>query len=442
MNRINRRDFLRTSAATAALSGFGPLILSAAKSGPSAPPNERVGLALIGCGNMGSSDLFEMVATGQVEVPAVCDVDDSRAAEVADRVERLQKRRPRTERDFRRVLEMKDIDAVAVGAPDHWHALITVLACDAGKDVYVEKPACHEMAEGLAVIKAARDNKRVVQLGTQLRSTEHMRSAVDYVRSGKLGRIGFCRAWICDHGRTLRGGPGGEPLKSVDYDFWLGPAPARPFHPDCFHREWRWFSNYGTGQLGDRGAHLLDIVRWGMNVDYPVAIASAGGLYNFRDGRDTPDTQVVTYDFPEFSVVWEHRQWSNRSPETNRSLGFAFYGADASLVVDYNGWQVHGEPKGEVIADAKGSLDHNAHVQNFLECVRTRRQPVADIETGFKTTAWCLTGIIAQKLGRKVKFDAATQRFVGDDEANRLLARPYRAPWKMPERYLPAATGA
>jgi predicted dehydrogenase len=291
------------------------------------------------------------------------------------------------------------------------------------------------MAEGWAMIRAARDNRRVVQLGTQLRSTEHIQSAVEYVRSGKLGRIGFCRAWICDHGRRLRGGPGGAPPAGVDYNLWLGPAPARPFHPDCFHKEWRWFSNYGTGQLGDRAVHLLDIVRWGMNVDYPVAVASSGGLYNFRDGRDTPDTQTVIYDFPEFSIVWEHRQWSARSPETNRSLGFAFYGSDASMVVDYGGWQVYSEPKGELVASAKGTLNHEAHVKNFLDCVKSRKPPIADIETGFKTTTWCLTGIISQKLGRKLRFDAAAQRFVGDDEANRLLARPYRTPWKMPEKY-------
>jgi len=390
---------------------------------------------------MGTSDLSAMMATGKVEVPAVCDVDDSQAARIADEVERRQKKRPGTERDFRRILDRRDIDAVIVATPDHWHALIAILACDAGKDVYVEKPACHEMAEGWAMIKAARENKRVVQLGTQLRSTAHMRTAVDYVRSGKLGRIGLCRGWICDRCGTLRGGEGGQAPRGVDYDLWLGPAPAGPFRPDYFHGTWRWFGNYGTGQLGDRGVHLLDIVRWAMNVDYPAAIASTGGLFNFRDGRDTPDTQVVTYDFPEFGVVWEHRQWSNHSLE-NRGLGFAFYGSDATLVVDYGGWQVYGEPKGEVIESAKGELNHQAHVQNFLDCVRTRQRPVADIETGFKTTAWCLTGIIAQKLGHKLKFDAATQRFFGDDEANHLLARPYRAPWKMPQKYWVAPANA
>ena len=435
MQKINRRDFLGRGGSAAALAGLGPLILSAANRGPSVAPASRIGVALVGCGNQGSADLYEMMKTGLVEVAAVCDVDDSHAAKVAAEVERRQKKRPRTERDFRRILDMKDVHAIVVGTPDHWHALMTILACDAGKDVYVEKPACHEIAEGLAMIKAARGNKRVVQLGTQLRSTEHMRSAVDYVRSGKLGRIGLCRAWICDHGRRLRSGSGGNPPKGVDYDFWLGPAPARPFHPDCFHREWRWFGNYGTGQLGDRATHLLDIVRWGMNVELPAAVASTGGIFNFRDGRDTPDTQVVTYDLPEFCVVWEHRQWSNHAFD-NQSLGFAFYGSDATLVGGYNGWEVISEPKGRVVERAKGSLNHLAHVRNFLECVASRERPTADIETGFTTTVWCLMGIIAQRVGRKLRFDAATKRFVGDDEANRLLSRAYRSPWNIPERYL------
>ena len=434
MRTINRRRFLKSSGAAAVWAGISPMILSAAKSGPRAAPNERIAVALIGCGNQGSSDLYAAMASGMVEVPVVCDVDDSHAAKVAAEVERRQKKRPRTVRDFRKVLEMPDLQAVIVGTPDHWHALIAVLACDAGKDVYVEKPACHELAEGLAMIKATRENRRVVQLGTQLRSTRHMKTAVDVVRSGKLGRVGFCRAWICNHGRQLKGGPGGQPPQSVDYDFWLGPAPARPFHPDCFHREWRWFSPYGTGQLGDRATHLLDIVRWAMNVEYPRAVASAGGIFFHRDGRDTPDTQVVTYDLPDFTVVWEHRQWSARSPESS-GLGFAFYGADATLVVNYKGWEVHGEPKGDVIASEKGSLDHKGHLQNFLDCVRSRRRPNADIEIGFATTAWPLMGIVAQKVGRKLTFDPAARRFAGDDEANRLLARSYRSPWTMPERY-------
>ncbi|MCX8037941.1 MAG: Gfo/Idh/MocA family oxidoreductase [Candidatus Sumerlaeia bacterium] len=435
MRTLSRRAFLQSGIASGSILAGTPWVLAAAGKKRPVSPGERIGVALIGCGNQGAKDLYAMIATGQVDVPVVCDVDDSQAGKVAGEVERRLNRRPHTERDFRRVLERPDVGAVIVATPDHWHALMTVLACDAGKDVYVEKPACHEMAEGRAMIRAARENRRIVQMGTQLRSTPHMKSAVDYVRSGKLGRVGFCRAWICDHGRQLKGGPGGKPPQGVDYDLWLGPAPARSFHPDCFHREWRWFGDYGTGQLGDRAAHLLDIVRWGMNVDFPKAVASSGGIFYHRDGRDTPDTQVVTYDFPEFTVVWEHRQWSRRGPDAP-SLGFAFYGSDATLVVDYNGWEVHSEPKGDVVEKTEGALDHAAHVAHFLECVRSRHLPHADIETGVTTAAWCLMGIIAQKTGRTLRFDTAAGRFVADDEASRLLARPYRAPWKMPEKYL------
>ncbi len=435
MKTLSRRAFLRSGIVTGSvLAGTSWISAAAGKIRP-ASPNDRIGVALIGCGNQGARDLHAIIAAGQVDVPVVCDVDDSHAERIADEVERRWNRRPRTERDFRRVLERPDVGVVIVATPDHWHALITVLACEAGKDVYVEKPACHEMAEGRAMIRAARENRRVVQLGMQLRSTPHMKSAVDYVRSGKLGRVGFCRAWMCSQGRALKGGPGSNPPQGVDYDLWLGPAPARPFHPDRFHREWRWFGDYGTGQLGDRAVHLLDIVRWGMNVEFPKAVWSSGGIFHYRDGRDTPDTQIVTYDFSEFTVVWEHRQGSRRGPDAP-SLGLAFYGSDATLVADYSGWEVHREPAGEVVEKTRGALEHAAHIATFLECVRSRRRPNADIETGVTTTAWCLLGIIAQKTRRKLQFDAAAGRFVGDDEANRLLARPYRAPWKMPEKYL------
>jgi len=436
MKSMNRRDFIRKSSLAAVWMGMGaevlaPRIVSGTERTRAASANEKILLGLVGCGGMGSNDLYAMMDTGIVEVVAVCDVDDSHSAGVAKEVESQQGKSPKVEKDFRRVIGNRDIDAVVVGTPDHWHALVTIYACRAGKDVYVEKPLCHEIAEGLAMIKAARQNRRVVQQGTQLRSTEHMKTAVEYVRSGKLGKIGLCRAWIVGKHSPLSHGPDRDPPKGVNYDMWLGPAPRRRFNPDCFHVNWRWFKDYGTGQFGDRAVHLLDIVRWAMNVDYPEAIASTGGIFYLHDGRDTPDTQVVTFDFPGFSVVWEHRMWCNH-PIENRGLGFAFYGSEGTLVVDYAGWKVYSEAKGEVVAEQSGSLNHDAHVRNFLECVKNRKRPNADVETGYKTTSWCLLGTIAQRLGRKVHFDARRQRFIRDDEANRMLSRPYRAPWRLP----------
>ncbi len=255
-----------------------------------------------------------------VEVAAVdCDIDQSAVEETAQgRAGGAQKRQPRVEKDIRKVLEDRDVDALVVATPDHWHALATVWACQAGKHVYVEKPVSHNLVEGRRMIEAARKHDRVVQVGLQRRSGAHFQSAAEFVRSGRLGKIPFARAWIAGNRKSIGRKPDGEPPAGVDYDLWLGPAPERPFNPNRFHYNWRWNWDYGTGEIGNNGVHGLDVVRWVVGLDAPLRVTSGGGKLYYDDDQQTPDTQAVTFDFPATTVVWEHRVWSKTGPGGRR----------------------------------------------------------------------------------------------------------------------------
>jgi len=439
MRRLNRREFIRAGGVgfAAVAAGFAARSASVSKPVRKVGPCEKVGLALVGCGKRGTADILALSATGRAEVLAVCDPDRSRAERTAALVERRSRRRPLVARDFRLLLERADVEAVVVAPPDHWHALATILACEAGKDVFVETPLCRTVAEGEAMVRAARENRRIVAAPDPLLEAEHLRSAAEYVRSGKLGRVGLCRAWVCRQGGKLRGGPGGAAPVGVDYDLWLGPAPKRLFHPDRFHATWRVFEDYSAaGVLGDPGASLLGVVRAAMGAGRPETVVSTGGVVNFADGREMPDTQNVRFDFPGFSLVWEHREWPAEGSDGPPTLGVAFYGADAALVADRDGWRAYAEPGLEVIEESKNppaaAVRTNAEV--FLDCVLSRKKPQNDIEAAFETTAWCLAGMAAYRLGRELRFGTWDGGKIAD-----LSALPAcRKPWAIPRRYLRA----
>ena len=448
MSKITRRGFLDSSAkisvGVAAAAGLG----SSAVGAPSVrtsqgSPNEKLHLGLIGSGGMGRSNLRDFLRLDDVECLALADVDERQIGHGSKLVEERRGKRPDGYRDFRQMLDRKDIDAVIIGTPDHWHALPTIIACEAGKDVYVEKPLATSIAEGRAMVRAARKYDRVVQVGTQQRSSDHFAKAVEFVQSGKLGTIRLVRAWAYIDWKGGLGNPPDEaPPKEVDYDFWLGPAPKRPFNPARFHFTFRWFWDYSGGLMTDWGAHMVDVAMWAMNED-PIGAMAIGGNYGYPDDMiETPDTQQSIVQFPSFSLIWEHMIGCGVGP-WQREHGVEFHGQNGILVVDRGGWEVHSETDSEgqprrfrmqAVPRQGGSSDfHFAHVRDFVECVKSRQKPRADVEVGHKSVNACHLANIAARIGTQVQWDPKTEKLTGPEAAQKLVSRKYRKPWKLPE---------
>jgi predicted dehydrogenase len=324
--------------------------------------------------------------------------------------------------------------------------LTAIAALEAGADVYVQKPISHTLLEGRAMVNAAHKHKKVVQVGTQRRSTPHFLSAREFVKEGKLGRIGLVRAYCFYHMRPTDNPPDVDSPKTLNYDMWTGPAPKRPFNKYTHPRGWRNFREYSNGILGDMGIHMLDVVRWVLDIKHPRRVSSTGGIYLAKKGKaNTTDTQTVTYDYPDLTVIWEHRMYG-RSEDGKAGWGVNFYGEKGTLQLTINDWDwlplggkpIHVDAKREPnIDEVKFEGAHiypagRAHMKNFLECVASRERPVAPIEDGHISTSLCELGNISQKLGRSLTWDADKERVAGDEEANRLLRRAYREPWVYP----------
>jgi predicted dehydrogenase len=396
--------------------------------------NEKVVLALIGCRNQGRGDALSAIKQGAV-FKTICDVDDAIIAKVGAELQAAQNQAPGSVKDFRRVLEDKDIDGVIIATPDHWHVIPTILACQAGKDVYIEKPLSQTIQEGQLMRDAARKYNRVVQVGTQRRSGEHFRTAVEYVASGKLGKVCLMKAWITQVRKSIGNPPDGTPPPGVDYDMWLGPAPKRPFNPNRFHYTWRFFWDYGNTELGNQGVHMLDVAMWavekmrGLENSLPTHVANNSGIYWLQDAKEVPDTQVITYDFGDLLLVWEMHSFQNLHPLEGMDAGTAFYGTEGTLVVDDEGWKAFGKGN-EVVASGKSS--RGSHTGNFIECIKSRQRPKADVETGRLSTTICHLGNISCRLGRDVHFNPKTETFGDDKEANAYLTKEYRKPYTLP----------
>ena len=344
MPRRSRRDFLKTS--VTGVAGTGLLASAAAPASAQsqdrvAGANRRIRVGLIGCGGMGTTDLRDFLKLGAQAV-ALCDVDDEQTAKAKAAVAKDFNQTPElVTRDFRQVLDRKDIDAVIVGTPDHWHALPTIMACESGKDVYVEKPLSLTIGEGRVMVDVARRTNRVVQMGTQQRSAPHYADAVAYVKTGALGKIRLVKTWAYqDWMGNIPVEPDGDPPAGVDYDMWLGPAPKRPFNKNRFHFNFRWYYDYSGGLMTDWGAHMIDIANWGMNVKAPKSATSIGGKFGFPDdAEETPDTQQALWECDGFSMIWEHATAVGQGPYL-RDHGVAFHGNNGVLVVDRGGWEV------------------------------------------------------------------------------------------------------
>jgi predicted dehydrogenase len=448
MSRRSRRAFLKDAvvstagASVASVASSRPM--SAASQDRVAGANRRIRVGLIGCGGMGNGDLRAMLRLG-AECVALCDVDDDQTAKTRANVEKNHQQAPEfLTRDFRRILDRQDIDAIIVATPDHWHALQTIMACQAGKDVYVEKPLSLTIGEGRVMVAAARRHGRIVQMGTQQRSGRHYAEAIDYVKSGKLGKIRLVKTWAYqDWMGNIPSLPDADPPPTVDYDLWLGPAPKRPFNKNRFHFNFRWYFDYSGGLMTDWGAHMIDVANWGMDAGAPRSAVSVGGKFGFPDdAEETPDTQQALWEYDGYSVIWEHATAIGQGPYA-RDHGVAFHGNNGVLVVDRGGWEVLPETEtkagrksyrmiGEPRRGAGGQDFHFEHVRNFVECLDSRAQPRSDVEIGHRSMMACHLANIAFRLGRRVNWIAATEKVSGDPDAQKLVLRDYRAPWKLP----------
>ncbi len=436
---IDRRDFLKRAAwgtvgAGVGLSGAASRVLGA---------NDRLQVGVIGAGRQGRGDMEEFARQPDVDIVAICDVYQPNLDRAAASESKAQ-----TYHDFRQVLDRKDIDAVIVGAPDHWHPLVAVMACQAGKDVYVEKPVCVVIEEGKRMVEAARKYKRVVQAGTQQRSGLHFQKAVQLVQDGFIGKVSFVRTW--NYGNEYPEGIGNpadsDPPSTLNWDMWLGPAPKVPFNTNRFgvapHRwsTFRYFWDYAGGMMTDWGVHLLDIVQWAMKVEGPQTITASGGKWYLTDNRQTPDTLQVTYEYPGFVCVYENRT-CNANSMYNKGYGIEFHGTEATLFVDRSGFEVFPEerehngkstPQDPAMKMASVNNSHFDHVRNFVDCVKSRRQPISDIEIGHRSTSVCLLGNVAYRSRQRLGWDAQRQTLTqGGPHAEQLLSRTYRAPWHL-----------
>jgi predicted dehydrogenase len=419
MSSLDRRHFLGASA--------GAALSAATVAGAAQQPNQRVNLAVMGVRGRGRDLIRGFSAFDDVDITYLCEIDNSVVANALKSVNQRQKQAPRVETDIRRVLQDKTVTAIAIAAPDHWHALATIWACEAGKHVYVEKPVSHNLVEGRRMVEAARRHDRIVQVGTQRRSGASYQAAAEFVRSGKLGKVAFARACIAGNRPNIGHVKDSTVPKGVDYDLWLGPAPQRPFNQNRFHYKWHWNWDYGTAEIGNNGIHGLDLIRMLLNLDAPTRISAGGGKLFYDDDQQTPDTHVAVFDFPNTTVVWEHRIWS-RTGFDGQSFAVALYGEYGTMICDGRGWRVIDAPRRISQGEREGDVER-PHLRNFIDCVKQPRRPNADIEEGHKSTRLCHLGNIALRLGRTLRFDAKTETCTGDNEANALLRRTYRKPF-------------
>ena len=411
--------------------------------------NDRVRVACIGIGGRGKDHIGGYSKLDNVEIAAICDVDDSHIAKGLGQIEALGKPKPQTYKDIRKLLEDKTIDAISISTPNHWHTLMAVWGCQAGKDVYVEKPCAHNMFEAKQVVAAARKYNRMVQQGSQIRSSRAVQEAVQKMRDGLIGDVYMARGLCFKYRNTIGRTPVSDVPQGVDYDLWTGPAPKRPFTHNRFHYNWHWFWDTGNGDLGNQGIHEVDIARWGLGVRYPVKVSAIGGHFMFDDDQETPNTLNCAYEFNENGkrkmMEFEVRHWMSNGEGTvrergNNAIGNLFYGSKGYLNVDsyssYKSWLGKAEAKTwteEKGPEARGGGDH---FLNFLEAVKSRKREHlnAEIEEGAMSTVLVHLANISYRLGRTLHFDEATYSVKGDAEANRMFTRDYRKPFVVPEK--------
>jgi len=430
-----RRTFLRQATRAATAIAAAPS-LSRASADQQAEP---LAVALIGCGGMGSAHLRLLTSRRDVRVTWLCEPDANRLAQSVKLVEAAGRPTPKAVKDLRAALDDKSVAAVWIATPDHWHAPAAILAADAGKHVYVEKPCSHNLREGRLMVEAARRNKIVMQVGTQSRSTPHVIQAVKRLQEGAIGKVLVSKAWNSQRRGSIGRSQPGDPPKHLDYDLWLGSAPHQPYQRNLLHSIWRWWYAFGVGDIGNDGVHDIDLARWGLGVaEHPSAITALGGKYFFDDDQQWPDTQYAVYEYAgnadgqKRQLIFEQRTWSPYVQEGFEN-GNAFYGTDGMMVLGKKGgYQIYGR-RNKLIERADGDMNLPAHHDNFLACIRSGDRPNADIEINHLTTSLCHLANIATRVGRLIRFDPQTEKIVADREAAAMLGRRYReGHWAVP----------
>jgi predicted dehydrogenase len=422
---MNRRYFFGTALA-------GALVSTRRQA---AAASDQVNVAIIGVGGRGRALMGDFSKAPNTRVHTIVDVDQASIEKANAIAKKLGVAEPKAVSDLRRALDDKDIMAVAVATPDHWHTPAAILACEAGKDVYVEKPPSHNILEGRMLIDVARRTGRIVQVGTQSRSRPSTIRAIDYVRTGKIGKVLMAKAWNVQMRDNIGHAPDGPVPAGVDYETWLGAAPWIPFNPNRFHYKWHWHWHFGTGDAGNDGAHQIDIARWALGVSYPKSASGWARKVYFQDDQQTPDSMNITYDYGDKALIWEMRIW-NPYGDNNIDNGVAVYGSEG--VVHIGRWdrkwgfKVFDKDNKMLLHDEE--KEPEMHQKNFVESVRSRALPSADIGTGHISAIHCHLANIVARTGRNLRFDAESETVIGDSEANLYVSRKYRTHWSTPKK--------
>lgn len=438
-----RRQFLTDSSKLIAATGFAGFVPSPSSASfattANTSSNDKIVLGLIGARNQGMSNLLHALKQPGVECGALCDIDDAVLAEKSNQINKIQGRMPILYKDFRKLLDNKNIDAVIIGSPDHWHCYQMIAACQAGKDVYVEKPMANSIKECDLMVSAARKHNKVVQVGQQQRSGDHWQSAMQFIKSGQLGQLRKTQVWAnFNYGAGQPKVPDEPVPAGVDFNMWLGPAPERSFNKARFHGSWRMFWDYGGGLMTDWGVHLMDMALWAKDITaLPLSVAASGGNFAFPDrAHETFDTMSVTYQLPDHNITWEHVAGIENGP-WGRTYGLAFIGNNATLVIDRSSWDLFpesGEGKYKVPALPRqmGRDSHEAHLKNWIECLKTRKDPNCTIEMGRLTATYTHLANIALRTNSRLVWNEGTKNFGSNTAANALLMPSYRKPWTLP----------
>ncbi len=441
----SRRNFIKKMAAGSsalALGGVG-YGFSASSYSRIMGANDRIVIGIMGTNGRGRKMSANFALQNNTEVLYICDVEDKALAKGLDAVKKAVGKEPKSEKDIRRMLEVKDIDAVYLAPPDHWHVPATIMGCMAGKHVYVEKPLSHNPAEGEMAIRAARKYKRVVQMGAQRRSWKLLTEGINELKNGVIGNTYMAKTWYTNNRGPIGIGKVVPVPSNLDYELWQGPAPRRPYKDNLIHYNWHWFWHWGTGEALNNGTHEVDLARWGLGVDFPSKVSSVGGRYRYKDDWEAYDTQIITWECEKgASVVWEGRSCNGNKVE-GLDRGVIFYGEKGSLHTGHDGYTIYDlddnvvkEVKSDVVVNGRdtsspaASLD-NVHINNFLECVRSGGTPNADVETGHKSTTWVQLGNIAQRIGRSLDIDQKNGHVLNDPEAMKLWGREYEPGWEL-----------
>ncbi len=434
MNPMNRRDFLRKS--SKGLAGIAAGVAAIRTGLTHAEANEVIRIAVIGVNGRGRAHADAFRKMKGVEVAALCDPDEQVLNQVARSIAQSTGKTPKTYPDIRNLLQDKDVDAVSIATTNHWHSLATIWACQAGKDVYVEKPASHNIFEGRKMVEAARKYNRIVQVGSQGRSAPSVRKAIELMQQGAIGEVFMARA-LCFKRRDSIGFKQVEPVPPhLHFDLWLGPAPQQPYNGNFVHYNWHWFWDFGNGDIGNQGVHQMDTARWGLGKGYPVKVSSMGGRYGYKDQGQTPNTQTATFTYDDGKCLVFDVRGRFTNDEARVKVGNLFYGSKGWLAIYDTGGPydlfLENNEKPEPRQQGVG-FDHFA---NFIDAARKRDPKIltADVEEGHLSAALCHMANIAHRLGRTLTFDPKTETFPGDPEANKLATREYRAPFVVPEK--------